>query len=333
MEDERHYRVAIADCGTNTFTLHVARITSEGWTTVFQQRRFVRLGADSFRTGRLAPDRMRRGWDALASFREAALNLGAAHFRAIGCSALRDAANAKDFLEQAADIGWQVEVIEGQREADWIHQGVADTVPDAVLGDRTALTLDIGGGSVECVVWNRDGVLGRHSLDIGVARLTDWIKPSDPLTAKDLTSLHRVVDAALAPVLNRLPEAAPSLLIGTSGAFNTLAALEDARAQWHNPREADVLPLETLRSRCMALSRLSKEALRSTPGVHPDRVPYMAIACALIHHLLERFPGIEEVRRSRHTVAEGILVETARGMEDGLGPEWISASVAGMGQD
>ena len=198
MEDERHYRVAIADCGTNTFTLHVARITSEGWTTVFQQRRFVRLGADSFRTGRLAPDRMRRGWDALASFREAALNLGATHFRAIGCSALRDAANAKDFLQQAAEIGWQVEVIEGQREADWIHQGVADTVPDAVLGDRTALTLDIGGGSVECVVWNRDGVLGRHSLDIGVARLTDWIKPSDPLTAKDLTSLRRVVDAALA---------------------------------------------------------------------------------------------------------------------------------------
>ena len=198
---------------------------------------------------------------------------------------------------------------------------------------KTVFTLDDGTGCVECVVWNRDRVLGRHSLDIGVARLTDWIKPSDPLTAKDLTSLHRVVDAALAPVLNRLPEAAPSLLVGTSGAFNTLAALEDAGAQWHNPREADVLPLETLRSRCMALSRLSKEALRSTPGVHPDRVPYMAIACALIHHLLERFPSIEEVRRSRHTVAEGILVETARGMEDGLGPEWISASAAGMGQD
>lgn len=333
MADELRHRVAIADCGTNTFTLHVARITAEGWTTVFQQRRFVRLGADSFRTGRLAPDRMRRGWDALTSFREAALNLGATHFRAIGCSALRDASNARDFLQKAAEIGWHVEVIDGQREAHWIHQGVADTVSESVLGDRTALTLDIGGGSVECVVWNREGVYDRHSLDIGVARLTDWIKPSDPLTAKDLTSLHRVVDAALVPLLNGLPASAPSLLIGTSGAFNTLAVLEDAKAQWHNPREADTLPLETLRSRCMALSRLSKEALRATPGVHPDRVPYMAIACALIHHLLEWFPSLVEVRRSRHTVAEGILVETARGIADGLGPGWISATCTGMGQD
>ena len=333
MADELRHRVAIADCGTNTFTLHVARITAEGWTTVFQQRRFVRLGADSFRTGRLAPDRMRRGWDALTSFREAALNLGATHFRAIGCSALRDASNARDFLQKAAEIGWHVEVIDGQREAHWIHQGVADTVSESVLGDRTALTLDIGGGSVECVVWNREGVHDRHSLDIGVARLTDWIKPSDPLTAKDLTSLHRVVDAALVPLLNGLPASAPSLLIGTSGAFNTLAVLEDAKAQWHNPREADTLPLETLRSRCMALSRLSKDALRATPGVHPDRVPYMAIACALIHHLLEWFPSLVEVRRSRHTVAEGILVETARGIADGLGPGWISATCTGMGQD
>ena len=186
---------------------------------------------------------------------------------------------------------------------------------------------------MECVVWNREGVYDRHSLDIGVARLTDWIKPSDPLTAKDLTSLHRVVDAALVPLLNGLPASAPSLLIGTSGAFNTLAVLEDAKAQWHNPREADTLPLETLRSRCMALSRLSKEALRATPGVHPDRVPYMAIACALIHHLLEWFPSLVEVRRSRHTVAEGILVETARGIADGLGPGWISATCTGMGQD
>ena len=101
----------------------------------------------------------------------------------------------------------------------------------------------------------------------------------------------------------------PHVLIGTSGAFNTLAVLENPSAQWADPRTADVLPLETLRSRCQALCHLSKEELQRTPGIHPDRVPYMAIACALIVRLLERFPGLEEVRRSRHTVAEGLLVE------------------------
>lgn len=323
MGGESRHRVAIADCGTNTFTLHVARVTDSGWTTVFKQRRLVRLGADSFRTGRLAPDRMRRGIDVLAAFKENALNLGATHLRAIGCSALRDAANAFEFVERAAEVGWKVEVIDGDREAEWIHLGVADTVPLDSLGDRIAMTLDIGGGSVECVVWDASGVRLRQSLDIGVARLTDWIKPSDPLKVQDVTSLRKVVDAALTPLISALPDTAPTLMIGTSGAFDTLAALEDPSAQWTTHRLADALPLETLKSRCRALSHLSKEDLQRTPGVHPDRVPYMAMACSLIEHWLDRFPSITEVRRSRHTVAEGILVEAAQCITEGLGPQWI----------
>lgn len=322
MDNESRHRLAIVDCGTNTFSLHVARVTVEGWSTVFQQKRFVRLGADSFRTGRLAPDRMRRGWDVLKSFKETALNLGVTHLRAIGCSALRDAANAGEFLERAAEIGWDIGVIDGEREADWIHLGVADTFPLDVLGARSALTLDIGGGSVECVLWDARGVRDRRSLDIGVARLTDWIKPSDPLKAKDIASLHRVVDAALDPLLQDMQGDGPHVLIGTSGAFNTLAVLENPSAQWADPRTADVLPLETLRSRCQALCHLSKEELQRTPGIHPDRVPYMAIACALIVRLLERFPGLEEVRRSRHTVAEGLLVEAVQDFKAGLDPAW-----------
>lgn len=322
MDAEHRYRVAIADCGTNTFTLHVARITPEGWTTVFQQRRLVQLGADSFRTGRLSPARMRRGLDVLTSFREAALNLGVTHFRAVGCSALRDAANASEFLRRAAERGWNIDVIEGEQEAHWIHLGVADTVPASALGGRTALTLDIGGGSVECVVWDRNQVHGRYSLDIGVARLTDWIKPADPLNVSDVSSLKRIVDAALDPVQAELGTVTPSLLVGTSGAFNALASVEDPAAAWGNPRVADLLPLSTLKSRCQALAKLSKEELHSTPGIHPDRVPYMAIACALIGHVLDRFPTLEEVRRSRHTVAEGLLVEAASGISSGLSAEW-----------
>ena len=329
MDAEHRHRVAIADCGTNTFTLHIARITAEGWATVFQQRRLVRLGADSFRTGRLAPDRMRRGLDVLSSFREAALNLGVTHLRAVGCSALRDAANAPDFLRRAADLGWAIDVIDGDQEAHWIHLGVADTVPLDSLGDRVALTLDIGGGSVECVVWDREQVFGRYSLDLGVARLTDWIKPADPLRASDVASLKKIVDAALDPVMLDLGDRQPTVLVGTSGAFNALAAVEDADAAWHDPRIADALPLPTLKSRCQALSKLDKAALRDTPGIHPDRVPYMALACVLIDHVLDRFPIIEEVRRSRHTVAEGILVEATRGISKGLSSEWRAVDGGG----
>ena len=48
----------------------------------------------------------------------------------------------------------------------------------------------------------------------------------------------------------------------------------------------------------------------------------MAIACALIVRLLDRFPGLEEVRRSRHTVAEGLLVEAVQDFKTGLDSAW-----------
>ena len=116
---------------------------------------------------------MRRGLDVLASFRETALNFGVTHVRAIGCSAFRDAANGAEFVAGAGEEGWAIEVIDGDREADWIQRGVADTVGPDVLGEDTALTLDIGGGSVETVLWDRQAIHGRFSLDLGVARLTD----------------------------------------------------------------------------------------------------------------------------------------------------------------
>lgn len=327
MDAEHRHRLAVVDCGTNTFTLHVARVEGRTWKSLFRQRRFVRLGHDSFRTGRIAPDRFRRGLDVLSSFRETARNYGVTHVRAIGCSALRDASNGPNFVEAARQLGWEIQVIDGDLEAHWIQMGVADTVPTNRIGDETAVTLDIGGGSVEMVVWNREAVLGRFSLDLGVARLTDWIKPSDPPVRKDIESLHRVADQAMAPFLDCVTHHPPALLVGTSGAFNTLAALESEDAQWHPREQADVLPLSTLRSRCQALSTMRKDDLARTPGIHPDRVPYMAIACALIDHILDRLPSVQTVLRSRYTLAEGLLVETASQRSGSALPEgWTRVS-------
>ena len=136
MDNELRHRLAIVDCGTNTFTMHVARFEGREWKSLFRQRRFVRLGHDSFRTGRISPDRFRRGLDVLSSFRETARNYGVTHVRAIGCSALRDASNGPDFVKAARQLGWDVNVIAGDQEAHWIQLGVADTVPP--VGMRAA---------------------------------------------------------------------------------------------------------------------------------------------------------------------------------------------------
>ena len=316
MDSKGLTRVALVDCGTNTFTLHIADVRPDCWTPVFLQRRFVQLGADSFRTGRLSPARMRRGADVLQSFWDTACNYGATHTRAIGCSALRDARNGDAFVKMAKEKGWSMAVIDGGQEASWIHGGVAATVQEEHWSaGQPALTLDIGGGSVEFILWTPSQVLGRFSLDLGVARLTDWVKPSDPLSSADLDSVSRVADQAMAPLLALCAASPPALLVGTSGAFDALALMEDPRAHWRPSNVADVLPMAALRSRCLAMMGLSKHQMSLTEGVHPDRVPYMSMACVLIEHVLNRLPSIQTVLRSRHTVAEGVLEETAKELQ------------------
>ena len=321
MANDAQQRLALVDCGTNTFTLQIANLESGRWESVFRQRRFVRIGLNSFRTGKISPDRMRRGLDVLTSFKETACNYNVTHVRAVGCSALRDARNGSDFVRLANEVAWPVEVIDGKQEANWIHLGVADTVSEDHMGDGPVLTMDIGGGSVELILWNHFGVVKAWSLDLGVARLTDWIKPSDPLSPSDLLSMKRVVGQTLEPVLLHCKGNPPTMLVGTSGAFNTLSVMENPMAQWHPRSEADVLPLGSLRSRCKAVAGMTKVELSATENVHPDRVPYMSVACALIEEVMEAFPSIHRVLRSRHTLAEGVFVEAAQS-PNGLPKGW-----------
>lgn len=304
-------RLAVVDCGTNTFTLHVADAVNGDWHSVFRQRRFVRLGRDSFRSGRLSPQRFRRGIDVLKSFRDTAANFNVDHVAAFGCSALRDAHNGPEFVEVAGTIGWDIRILDGPTEAHLIHMGVSDSVRERTVLPPSLMTVDIGGGSVELIHWSPEGVMGKWSLDMGVARLTDWIKPSDPLKPADVASVHRVMDAALGPVLESVRVAPPQWMVGTSGAFNSLMDMQDARARWRDSRTADEFDRTALRARCAALSRVSQEDLAHMEDIHPDRIPYMAMACVVIDHLLNSFPSVERVFRSRNTLAEGVLVEAA----------------------
>lgn len=321
MDAELLPRCAVVDCGTNTFTLHIAEMEGGNWNSVFRQRRFVRLGRDSFRSGRLSPQRMLRGVDVLRSFHETACNHGVGWTRAFGCSAVRDAANGDAFVRAAMETGWHVEVLDGEMEASLIHTGVADTLSHEPALPEALLTVDIGGGSVEMVHWSASGVIGSWSLDLGVARLTDWIKPSDPLKQQDIASICRIADAAWAPVLEAVASRPPAWLIGTSGAFDALLAMENPASKWSDRRMAQAFDLPALKARCGALGAKTMEELHAIPGLHPDRIPYLSVASILIGHMLERFGSVQRVLRSRHTLAEGALVEAARGWRaDGQAP-------------
>ena len=100
-------RVAVIDCGTNTFNLRIVDVgASAGWIPVFGQRVAVKLGQGGVAKGIITADRMARGLDALIAMREAIRNYRVEEVHVMATSAMRDAKNGHDFVQPSQGTCW-----------------------------------------------------------------------------------------------------------------------------------------------------------------------------------------------------------------------------------
>ncbi len=315
-------RIGVIDCGSNSFTLVIARVETERWVREFANSLPVGLGAGGFRNATIRADRFARGLDALGVFRETLRNYGVDAVYVTGTSALRDARNADEFVRAVSDrLGLNVEVISGAQEAFAIWKGVVLTAP--LEGEDVGLMMDIGGGSVEFAIWPTNGEWKwLKSVDAGVVRMKDYAKPNDPLLQQGADRLQPFIDEVLAPVHAAIAEWRPNVLVGSSGSFDALAsllrrgeALPDEGGPHAGAERLDRAALEGLHREALASPLTERLAWKGMPS---SRAPYLPLALVLVqnvlHHLDAASPVPVRVARSPYALREG-LVELAVGAE------------------
>ncbi len=315
-------QIGVIDCGSNSFTLVIARLEGGRWVRAFANSLPVGLGAGGFRNATIRADRFARGLDALGVFRETLRNYRVDAVYVTGTSALRDARNADEFVRAVADrLGMHVEVISGAQEAFAIWKGVVLTAP--LEGEDVGLMMDIGGGSVEFGIWPNNGEWKwLKSVDAGVVRMKDYAKPNDPLHQQGADRLQPFIEEVLAPVHAAIAEWRPNVLVGSSGSFDALASL--LRRGESLPDEGGPHAVAERLDRA-ALEKLHGEALTSPlterlawKGMPSSRAPYLPLASVLVqnvlHHLDAASPVPVRVARSPYALREG-LVELAVGAD------------------
>ncbi len=222
-------RVAIIDIGTNTINLLVADTRADGgYNVICSTKETARLGKGGINDGNIAPDAFGRGLEAIGRHVGTISSLGGAdRVVAIGTSAMRAAANAGEFAaEVERRFGFGVKVISGMEEAQMVFDGVKQVMP---LGRERVLILDIGGGSCEFIIANKDGVAWERSFEVGMSRVLDRFSPSDPVTPREVRDIEAFFRSGVAGLHDALREFPTSTLVGTSGSFDTMAALVAAR--------------------------------------------------------------------------------------------------------
>ena len=186
-------RFAVIDLGSNTFHLLIVDLQAdEQWTTVFKDRRYVKLASEGVEI--IGEDSILRAIEVMKEFSQRLLQLQVEETQAIGTAALREAANGIEVAKRLTEeSGIPVEIIDGDREAHYILKGIQSALPPL---DKPCLIMDIGGGSVEFILYRHQQVLFVQSFKIGVALLYRSFHQQDPMTQESIAALSSHLETA-----------------------------------------------------------------------------------------------------------------------------------------
>src|SRR5690606_23741373 len=170
-------RVAALDVGSNAIRFVAAEFRSDvSFRELDLQRFAIRLGHDTFTTGALQPRSVEAVLQAGRRFRARMDELGIARYRAVATSAVRECRNGASLVEMVdRDCGVHLETISGTEEARLVWVAVNRRVP---LGDRPWALVDLGGGSMEISIVDRQGIRMTESHPLGAVRLVERFQAS-----------------------------------------------------------------------------------------------------------------------------------------------------------
>ncbi|MGH7253626.1 MAG: Ppx/GppA phosphatase family protein, partial [Nitrospiraceae bacterium] len=302
-------KLAVLDIGTNSIHLVLAEVEPDfSYKILDRFKDMTRLGDGAFKNRRLSDAAMARGLEVIRTLATLASNKGYERIEAVATSAVREARNGGEFLEEVArQTGLTVRVVTGQEEARLIYLGVRHSMD---LSDRPALVVDVGGGSVELIAGNRETMVQGQSLKLGAIRLKDLYLEQDPPTKPMLRDMGKAIDAQLQSALKHFKTKQFDRLVGTSGMIGNLAEIIYLR---RTGRPIPQLNLATVTLKeVAAVERLlidtRPKARLAIPGLDPKRVDTLLPATTVVRSLMDHLDQ-DQMTISDKAIRDGLIYD------------------------
>ena len=166
---------------------------------------------------------MDRAVSVLAAFRATMDRHRVAAYRAVATSAVREAQNRDLFVNRVATATQlDLEVVSGAEEARLLAIAVQRGVE---LGKRSALLVDIGGGSVEMAVVQKGQTLLSQSHRLGAVRLYELFCEGSRSADEKGALLEEYLDRMLKDAMREIRKIRPEVLLAVGGNAETLARI------------------------------------------------------------------------------------------------------------
>lgn len=301
--------LAAIDVGANAIRMVVATIDEAGrHVAIDRVREPVRLGTDVFASGAVSEEALERVTDAFIRLRTVIDRHGATQVRAVGTSALREAANQELVLDRVFQAsGIDIDVVNADEEARLIFLGVTSKVD---LKGRRALLIDIGGGSVEISLASDGRLVSTASFKLGAVRLLQVLEEKKYGERQFGRLVHGYV-GAIEKLLRQEMGQPVDLCVGTGGNIESLADV--CRTVSGGERDGR-FTADELDAALKHLQSLTVAERTQTLGLRPDRADVIVPAGIVLQHVVA-LAGVHEIVAPEVGLREGLLSEMASAVD------------------
>ena len=290
-------RRAVIDVGSNTVHLLVGEVENGAVLPVTGEKVSARLGAGVDETGRIEERRIPLAAEAIKLFGMVAKMNGAPEPTVLATSAVRDAANGEELVEEVRKrAGLEMRLISGEEEADLGFRGAVSALGAGYAWEAPALVVDLGGGSAQLILGDAaEGAEKQVSLPLGSNRTTERFSTGERPRAGELKELRKAARGMLPDW--KLPKGTAVVAIGGS-----------ARAILKVTR--DELTAGRLKKLAEELSEKPSAVLAREEGLTPERARVLPAAAATLAAILERYekPSLSVARGG---IREGAILALA----------------------
>jgi exopolyphosphatase/guanosine-5'-triphosphate,3'-diphosphate pyrophosphatase len=305
-------RIAVIDLGTNTFNLLIVDLgEDQRYKILYNNKLPVKLGKRGIDKKEIRPDAITRGLNALERHLQTIGEYKVEKTYAFATSAIRSARNGDQFVKLAKQrCGIDIEIINGEREAELIYYGVKQAVK---LSSEKVLILDIGGGSNEFIIADKDTIFWKKSYPLGVARLLSKFKPSDPISIEEIEYISNYLEERLSDLFEEFRKHKIHTLVGASGSFETIVAM--IRADDPSFESETSISPESVNIDLTDFENLYQKLINSTlkerkqmKGLESMRLEMIVVATLIIKFIMQKLK-INHMVQSNFALKEGVVYE------------------------
>jgi exopolyphosphatase/guanosine-5'-triphosphate,3'-diphosphate pyrophosphatase len=288
----------IIDIGSNTVRLNVYHCKHNEISSVFSKKE--NLGLVFFiKNGKLTG----KGIEKLLKFLKK-IKKDLEHLKINNCSffstaVLRNIENSDDVIQIVKDkVDIEIDLLSGEEEGELSFFGSFSTIKK-----DNGILIDLGGGSVEIVLFMNKKIMEKYSIPIGSLKMyNEYV--SDMIPNKiESDSIKERTHSELKIIGINNEEKIP-FMCGVGGSIRTIEKiLLELNLQ---KKKADLIDVKLLKKLKKELNQNDKHTYYKILHVKPSRIHTLVPALLILESITSYF-GCEEIQTSKNSVREGYL--------------------------